>query len=118
MSMLSLGIETRQPHQLRKVHGTLLLTVLVLNVCDLLLTQLIIGSGWGHEGNGLMASFIMSPWAWVVKVGIPLGVLLASTLRSRRMPTRRFQVIAAGVVTLIYVAVVSWNAHFVLPRVV
>ena len=87
----------------------LAMTILMLNVLDLLLTQYLLRSHAGvHEGNGLLTQIVLTPWAWVPKVGLPLFVLFSSV----RRPITQASYVGLHVVWVIYWAVVAWNVHF------
>jgi len=87
----------------------LAMTILMLNVLDLLLTQYLLRSSVGvHEGNGLLTQIVLTPWAWVPKVGLPLFVLFSSV----RRPITQTGYVGLHVVWVIYWAVVAWNFHF------
>lgn len=62
--------------------------------------------GAGSEQNALMALVILSPWALVVKLGLPalFGV------RHLLAPLERSNVRAIACITCLYCAVVTWNA--------
>ena len=94
--------------QQRRARELVGMTIVILNVFDVLVTQRILRSHpASHEGNGLMAHIILSPWVWLPKAGIPLLVLF-STARS---PLTRINYIAMFVVAGIYWSVVAWNLH-------
>jgi hypothetical protein len=57
----------------------LAIALLALNVLDLVLTDFGISSLGAREINPLMAPLIGTPWAMVVKFGIPLAVLAMAT---------------------------------------
>lgn len=83
------------------------LTILVLNVCDVLITQHLLRARVAHEGNALLAGVIMSPWVWLPKVGIPLAVLAAG---HKSPPTRR-SLYGLLLVEAVYWLVICWNVH-------
>ena len=84
------------------------MTIVVLNVLDVLLTQYILRTHpASREGNGLVAQVIMSPWIWLPKVGIPFAVLLSTA----RAPLTRVNYWGMGVVWAVYWGVVAWNVH-------
>ena len=87
----------------------LAMTILLLNVFDLLITQYLLRTHAGvHEGNGLLTRIVLTPWAWLPKVGLPLFVLFSSV----RRPVTRVGYAGLHVVWVIYWAVVLWNVHF------
>ena len=88
------------------------MTIVLLNVFDVLVTQIILRTHpASHEGNGLLAQFIMSPWVWLPKAGIPL-IVLFSTARS---PLTRVSYVGMFVVAGIYWSVIAWNLHILIP---
>ncbi|HEY2427340.1 MAG TPA: DUF5658 family protein [Acidimicrobiales bacterium] len=87
----------------------LAMTILMLNIVDLLVTQYLLRTHTGvHEGNAILAAIILSPWAWLPKVGLPLFVLFSTV----RRPITRVGYAGLHVVWLIYWGVVAWNFHF------
>ena len=81
------------------------MTVALLNVVDVLLTQLLLRSHPGAiEGNPLLAPVIMSNWVWVPKLALPAVAILAA----RRRVTR-IRELALFAVFLAYWAIVAWN---------
>lgn len=84
------------------------MTIVLLNVFDVLVTRLVLRSHpASHEGNGLIARFIMSRWVWLPKAGIPLVVLFTSAWTR----VTRVSYIAIFAVAGIYWAVIIWNVH-------
>ncbi|GAC1321533.1 MAG: hypothetical protein NVSMB12_21740 [Acidimicrobiales bacterium] len=84
------------------------MTIVVLNVVDVLVTRLILRTHpASHEGNGLMARIILSRWVWLPKAGIPLTVLFSSA-RSR---VTRVSWVGMFAVAGIYWSVIAWNVH-------
>lgn len=86
--------------------------VIVTSVLDLFLTQTIltlVADRSGHqpaEANPLMASVVMTWWAWPLRVGIPALVVL------RDLRTHRYGLITAA--AGLYGAVVVWNTFMYL----
>ena len=71
---------------LRQAAVALAVALLALNVLDLMVTNLNVGTFGAVEINPLMAPLIGTPWAPIVKIGIPLGIIaLAPWGRSVRM---------------------------------
>lgn len=83
--------------------------VIAFSVADLLLTQTILTMVEGKTGvqpgeaNALMAPIIMSWWAWPIRVGVPLLIVIRDLRRNNH------QLMLAGVI--LYGAVVAWNTH-------
>jgi hypothetical protein len=101
-----------QPEEMvrRRQRDILAITIVLLNVADLLVTQYILRTHpASREGNGLVAAFIMSPWAWVPKVGLPIGVL-ASASRKKVTVMNYYGLFA---VWGIYWGVIAWNLHII-----
>jgi hypothetical protein len=95
-----------QCHRFRWVLATL---ILLFSVADLVLTQTILtmveeitGSAVG-EANALMAPIVMTWWAWPIRVGVPLIIVI------RDMKNGNYNLMLAG--TILYGAVVAWNTH-------
>ena len=85
------------------------LTVVLLNVADVQLTQAVLRSHPGaREGNLLVAGMVMTGWIWLPKVGLPLLVGAAAWRRPTLSPVRELGVYA---VWAIYWAIVIWNIH-------
>ena len=84
------------------------MTIVLLNVFDVLVTRLVLRTHpASHEGNGLLARFILSRWVWLPKAGIPLVVLVTSAWTR----VTRVSYVAIFTVAGIYWAVVIWNVH-------
>jgi hypothetical protein len=84
------------------------MTILLLNVLDLLVTQYLLRThAASHEGNALLSRIVLSPWAWVPKIGLPAFVLATIT----RRPVSRMSYVGLRAVYAIYWAVVWWNIH-------
>ncbi len=76
--------------------------VIAFSVADLCLTQTILSATSSHsEGNPFIAPFVMSWWAWPIRVGIPL---LAVT-RDLRRDNHELLLFAA----CLYGTIVAWN---------
>jgi hypothetical protein len=85
------------------------MTILVLNVLDLFVTQYLLRThSAAHEGNALLSGIVLSSWAWVPKLAVPFFVLASVT----RRPVSRASYVGLHVVYGIYWAVVWWNIHF------
>ncbi len=70
---------------LRSAAAALAIALLTLNVIDLWFTNFNIESLGAAEVNGLFAPLIGTPWAVILKVGIPVGIIaLAVGVRSVR----------------------------------
>jgi hypothetical protein len=86
--------------------------VVVLSVADLLLTQTILTMVSGKTGtqpseaNVLMAPIIMTWWAWPLRVGIPLLIVV------RDLRKNNHWLMFCGVI--LYSAVVAWNTYMYL----
>lgn len=86
--------------------------VVVFSVADLLLTQTILTMVEGRTGvqpgeyNALMAPIVMTWWAWPIRVGIPLIMVIRDLRRDNHW------LMFCGAV--IYGAVVAWNTHMYL----
>ncbi len=86
----------------------LAVTLVLLNICDVLVTRYILAHhAVSHEGNGLLARFILSRWVWLPKVGIPLYIVF----NSARGKVTRLNYGAIFVVSGVYWAVILWNLH-------
>lgn len=85
-------------------------TLWAFNVADLLLTRLAITNGWAIEANPLTAAWIMTPWGWVVKVGL-VGLACGFLAAVWRSPWTLPALILAN---SLYLAVVLYNAGNVL----
>ncbi|GAC1314765.1 MAG: hypothetical protein NVSMB16_11540 [Acidimicrobiales bacterium] len=84
------------------------MTIVILNVLDVLITRVVLRTHpASHEGNGLIARLIFSPWVLVPKVGLPLLVLMSSA--HRRITRPRY--VGMAIVAAIYWAVIAWNLH-------
>jgi len=95
-------------------NAKLLLVVLVLlNIADALITQFIVLSGFGFEGNSVMASWINH--GQFVPLKASAAILIAFILWElyRRIPKPTMFAIVTAVV--FYTAVVGWNV-FVAAR--
>lgn len=100
------------PKMLSAMHrGRFFLAFLVvaLSVADLLLTQTILsmveditGDTVG-EANALMAPIVMTWWAWPLRVGVPLIMVI----RDLRQDNNWLMFFACT----LYAAVVAWNTH-------
>lgn len=83
--------------------------VIAFSVADLLLTQTILTMVEGRTGvqpgeaNALMAPIVMTWWAWPLRVGIPLIVVV------RDLRKHNYNLMLCGCV--LYGAVVAWNTH-------
>jgi hypothetical protein len=98
--------EALERHQRVRVMA---MTILVLNALDLFVTQYLLRTHTAsHEGNALLSGIVLSPWAWVPKLGVPAFVLASVT----RRPVSRASYVGLHVVYGIYWAVVWWNIHF------
>lgn len=103
---------TWNPRFIRWLHThryLLAFLVLASSIADLLLTQSILslveeitGASVG-EANALMAPIVMTWWAWPIRVGIPLLIVV------RDLHKRNYSLMFTGV--LLYGAVVAWNTH-------
>jgi hypothetical protein len=86
--------------------------VVITSILDLLLTQMIlslVADRTGHqpaEANPLMASVVMTWWAWPLRVGVPA----IAVLRDMRARSYGLMTTAAG----LYGAVVIWNTFMYL----
>lgn len=94
-------------HPVSIVRVQIAVALLVLNVCDVVLTKLILARG-GAEGNPLMAGLMEGTMA-------PLGVkaLCAATagiLLFMCPPDSRFANKGAATVAGLYLGVIAWNA--------
>ena len=87
------------------------MTIVILNVLDVVITRVVLRTHpASHEGNGMIAHLIFSPWVLVPKVGLPLLVLGASA----RRPVTRIRFVGMAIVATIYWAVIAWNLHILL----
>jgi hypothetical protein len=83
------------------------ITVLLLNVLDVMLTQYILRTHPGaHEGNMLLAGIVMTGWIWLPKLGLPLVVGAAAFHRPVATRAQEFGIYA---VWGVYWAIVIWN---------
>lgn len=86
----------------RRIRYPLAAAVVLFSVVDLLITQTILSATSGHsEANPIMAPFVMSWWAWPIRVGIPI-IAVARDLRKGNHDLILF---AAA----LYGMVVAWN---------
>ncbi len=70
---------------LRSAAAALAVALLTLNIIDLWFTNFNIDNLGATEVNGLSAPFIGTPWAVILKVGIPVGIIaLAVGVRTVR----------------------------------
>ncbi len=109
---LSASWACSQSSILRAMHRSrfvLAFLILAFSVADLLLTQTILtmvheitGETVG-EANALMAPIVMTWWAWPIRVGIPLIVVV------RDLRQRNYSLMLTG--CLLYGAVVAWNTR-------
>jgi hypothetical protein len=81
--------------------------LVLLNVCDLILTRKLLGLG-GTEMNPLMAMVISGPWGVAIKLGVPILV----GYRHLKAPLRRPLVFGLCWMCVLYIGVVLWNAHY------
>ena len=87
------------------------MTILLLNVLDVLITRVVLRTHpSSHEGNGIIARLIFSPWILLPKVGLPLLVLVGSA--HHRVTRPRY--VGMAIVATIYWAVIAWNLHILL----
>lgn len=94
--------------QLHRWRWGLALFVVLFSIADLLLTQSILTMVHGRgmelsEANPVMDPVIMSWWAWPIRVGIPLVVVV------RDLRRQNYNLMAFAF--LLYGAVVAWNAY-------
>lgn len=100
---------TRMGHKFRYVLAFL---VVALSVADLVLTQTILTMVEGRTGvqpgeaNALMAPIIMTWWAWPLRVGIPLIMIVHDLRKNNHW--------LMFVAVLLYGAVVAWNTHMLM----
>ncbi|GAC1586524.1 MAG: hypothetical protein NVS3B21_00670 [Acidimicrobiales bacterium] len=107
---LPTGAPDLEVHRRRQLE-LMAMTVVILNVLDVLITRVVLRTHpASHEGNGLVARLIFSPWILAPKVGLPLLVLVSSA--HRRITRPRF--IGMAIVACIYWAVIAWNLHILL----
>lgn len=105
-------VDADPPH-LRTAAFSLALALLALNLLDLMVTNLGVENYGAVEVNPVMAPLIGTPWAVVVKIGIPLGIILltlwggsARVLRMLRVAVAIYVVVAMiGVGQLAFVLV-------------
>jgi hypothetical protein len=90
-------------HRLRR---TAVVGLVLLNLCDLVLTRKLLGLG-GIEANPIMAPLIHGGWAIAFKLGLPLAI----GIRHLRRPLDRKVVLGLCWMCVIYSCVVLWNAH-------
>jgi hypothetical protein len=93
-------VEDDPPH-LRTAAISLAFALLALNLLDLIVTNFNIENYGAVEVNPVMAPLIGTPWAVVVKIGIPLGIIAltqwggsARMLRMLRVAVAIYVVIA------------------------
>jgi hypothetical protein len=91
MNVGRLALGQRVPESyldIRRSAVSLGLALLVLNILDLTITRINIEKLGGVELNGLIAPLIATPWALVLKIGIPAWIMfLAVWVESARMVT-------------------------------
>jgi hypothetical protein len=91
---------------LQRLRVTAVVGLILLNVCDLVLTRRLLGMG-GVEANPLMALFIGSGWGVAIKIGLPVAL----AYRHLRAPLERKIVLGLCWMCVLYLGVVLWNAH-------
>jgi hypothetical protein len=64
---------------LRNAAAALAVALLALNALDIVVTKLSIASLGAIEVNPVMAPLVGTPWATVLKLGIPIGVFALAT---------------------------------------
>jgi hypothetical protein len=98
---------------LESLRFTALVYLVLFNALDLLLTRHLLANAPGsREGNGFMALIITSNWAYLVKLGVPIGFGFAKLSAPLMRSTTKWLVAACW----IYTAVVLWNLHLVWIR--
>ncbi len=114
MTVLTLGwlrfqwFAARQNENLRPWRWYLAAAIIVFSVLDLLLTQTILtiveaNFGEQAEANPIMAPFVMTWWAWPIRIGVPCLIV------ARHLRGRCYNVMAFG--ALLFGAVVAWNSY-------
>jgi hypothetical protein len=87
----------------RRGAAALALALVALNILDYTVTNFNIEKLGAVELNPLFAPLIGTPWALVVKIGLPLGVvLLASAIRSTKALTLLRTVVAIYLAVAIF----------------
>ena len=100
----------RRAREEARVASVLFVSLVVLNVLDLVTTRMDLDRG-GEEGNPVMAPVVHNMVAASVIKGLCLALIWALILRSRRSP-RMLAVI--GAVNVWYVIVIAWNLKVLL----
>jgi hypothetical protein len=94
---------------LRRLRAIAVVGIVLLNVCDLLLTRHLLSLG-AIEANPLMALFIAGFWGIVIKLALPVAI----GTRNLLAPLRKGVVLALCFMCVLYSGVVLWNSHLVL----
>lgn len=96
-------VSDRDLPSFRRGAAALALALVALNILDYMVTQFNIENLGAVELNPLFAPLIGTPWALVVKIVLPLGVVfLASAIRSTKALTLLRAVVAIYLVVAIF----------------
>jgi hypothetical protein len=88
--------------ELRSGAAALAITLLTLNMIDIFITDFNIARFGATELNSLFAPFIGTPWALILKIGIPVAIIdLAMGVRSVRALTALQTAVAIYMVVVI-----------------
>jgi hypothetical protein len=104
---LAAAVAVDTPERMRHLRNVAVVGIVLLNVCDLILTRRLLDMG-GVEANPMMAPFIHGNMVLLFKLGIPLAIgirHLLTPIRDRRV------VLALSWMCVLYSAVVLWNLH-------
>lgn len=95
---------------IRRSAVALALALFALNVLDLVVTDFAVTFLDAIELNPLMAPLIGTPWAIVVKVGLPIGIIALATQASTWRAVRFLRIVVAVyiVVAMITLSQVAW----------
>jgi len=89
-----------------------LIELWLLNIADLLLTRYSLWLGFAKESNGVMDYFFRS--GTVPTVAFKIGIVTVGALLLWRLRHYRTALLAAGLLTAIFAAVVAYQALWVL----
>jgi len=96
--------------ELNSLRFVAVIGLVALNALDLILTRELLARG-ATEANPLMALVIGGFWGIVIKLGVPI----LAGLRHMTAPLKRKAVLALCWVNVLYLGVVAWNFHIMVP---
>lgn len=83
------------------------MTLLALNVADLITTERLVEDGHATEANPLMAGLVGTWGGWATKTLVPAALVLAVL----RAPASRWSTVLVAGVAAAYGVVVAWNIY-------